>query len=258
MKPPGGDAFIVGCAGCAAGQIGQNGPGEITLSTGNRNFAGKQGQGLVFLASAQTAAASAVAGLVCTQAQLESGALPTPRPRPETKKSAPKPAASKSTEPKPMKVKGRVWVVKHDNIDTDMIFHNRHLAITDLKEMGQHTFGNLDGWKDFAKKAGPGDLVVTGKNFGCGSSRQQAVDCFKSLGVAAVIAESFGAIYERNAINNAFAILRADLSKIDLKDGEELEVDFATGQIKRADGSCVAGKPFSDVQTEIYQRGGLL
>jgi aconitase A len=203
-----------GCAGCAAGQIGQNGPGEITLSTGNRNFEGKQGQGMVFLASAQTAAASAVAGLVCTAEQMMNNALPTLRPRPGAKRAAARPAAPRSSEPKPMKVKGRVWVVRKDNVDTDMIFHNKHLAITDLKEMGQHTFGNLEGWKDFAKKAQPGDIVVTGKNFGCGSSRQQAVDCFKSLGVSLVIAESFGAIYERNAVNNAMPILNADLSKV--------------------------------------------
>jgi 3-isopropylmalate/(R)-2-methylmalate dehydratase large subunit len=66
--------------------------------------------------------------------------------------------------------------------------------------MGQYTFDNLAGWEDFATKVQPGDIVVTGRNFGCGSSRQQAVDCFLALGVSAVVAESFGAIYERNAI----------------------------------------------------------
>ncbi|MBI5543228.1 MAG: 3-isopropylmalate dehydratase large subunit [Deltaproteobacteria bacterium] len=246
-----------GCAGCAAGQIGQNGPGEVTLSTGNRNFEGKQGQGKVYLASAETAAASAVAGMICTAEMLRAGMLPTLRPRAGGKKDT-APVAKKVAEPRPTKVKGRVWVVRKDNVDTDMIFHNKHLAITDLKEMGQHTFGNLDGWKDFAKKAQPGDIVVTGKNFGCGSSRQQAVDCFKSLGVSLVIAESFGAIYERNAINNAVPILNADLLQTNLKDGEEIEVDFATGEIRRADGSVVKGKPFSQVQSDIYQRGGLL
>jgi len=247
-----------GCAGCAAGQIGQNGPGEITLSTGNRNFEGKQGQGMVFLASAQTAAASAVAGLVCTAEQMMNNALPTRRPRPGAKRAAARPAAPRSSEPKPMKVKGRVWVVRKDNVDTDMIFHNKHLAITDLKEMGQHTFGNLEGWKDFAKKAQPGDIVVTGKNFGCGSSRQQAVDCFKSLGVSLVIAESFGAIYERNAINGAMAVMTAELAKTGIKDGDEIEVDFTTGEIRHADGSLLKARPFSQVQLEIYQRGGLL
>ena len=94
-----------------------------------------------------------------------------------------------------------------DNIDTDMIFHNRYLAITDIKEMGQYTFDNLKGFEDFSKKAETGDIVITGKNFGCGSSRQQAVDCFVSLGIQAIIAESFGVIYERNAINAAFPVI---------------------------------------------------
>ena len=112
---------------------------------------------------------------------------------------------------KPERFRGRVWVCRRDNIDTDMIFHNRYLTITDIAEMGQYTFDNLPGWEDFAAKAKPGDIVVTGKNFGAGSSRQQAVDCFESLGISTVIAESFGAIYERNAINAGFPIVVADL-----------------------------------------------
>jgi 3-isopropylmalate dehydratase small subunit len=154
--------------------------------------------------------------------------------------------------------------VQKDNIDTDMIFHNRYLTITDIKAMGPYTFDNLKGWEDFAKKARPGDIVVTGKNFGCGSSRQQAVDCFQSLGLAAIVAESFGAIYERNAINAGLAIMRAPLAGTDIKDGEEVEVDFRTGVIRRTHRSEtgatgeVCGRPFSDAQLAIYQRGGLL
>ncbi len=139
-----------------------------------------------------------------------------------------------------------------------MIYHNRHLTVTDLDEMGQFAFGNLPGWHDFAKKVRPGDIIVTGKNFGCGSSRQQAVDCFQSLRVAAIVAESFGAIYERNAINAGLAIMCAKLAQTDLKDGEEIEVDFRTGRIRRADGSTITGQPLSEAQLAIYQRGGLL
>ena len=106
-----------------------------------------------------------------------------------------------------MVVSGRAWIIPRDNIDADMIFHNRYLSITDIGEMGQYTFDNLDGYKDFAKKAQAGDIVVTGKNFGAGSSRAQAVDCFRSLGIQAIIAESFGSIYERNAINSALPVL---------------------------------------------------
>ena len=73
--------------------------------------------------------------------------------------------------------------------------------------MGQYIFDNLAGYEDFAKRVKPGDIVITGKNFGAGSSRQQAVDGFAILGVQAILAESFGAIYERNAINAAFPIL---------------------------------------------------
>ncbi len=256
-----------GCGGCAAGQIGQNGPGEVTVSTGNRNFAGKQGKGEVYLASPETAAACAIAGQITTM-----DAIPA---QPAIfKASTPAAAAPKGAEHcsravaqgKPTKVKGRVWVIAKDNIDTDMIFHNRYLTITDLKAMGQYTFDNLKGWEDFAKRAKPGDIVVTGKNFGCGSSRQQAVDCFLSLGIAAVVAESFGAIYERNAINAGLAILRAPAAGA-LKDGEEVEVDFTTGAIHRRDAGAtgaagatseIRGTPFSDAQLKIYQRGGLL
>jgi 3-isopropylmalate/(R)-2-methylmalate dehydratase small subunit len=114
---------------------------------------------------------------------------------------------------KPTKITGRIWVLitpsgkLYDDIDTDMIFHNRYLAITDLDKMGQYSLDNLKGWEDFAKKAQPGDILLAGKNFGAGSSRQQAVDCFRALGVGAIVAESYGAIYKRNAINSGFPIV---------------------------------------------------
>jgi 3-isopropylmalate dehydratase small subunit len=124
--------------------------------------------------------------------------------------------------------------------------------------MGQYAFGNLPGWEGFSQKAKPGDIVVVGKNFGAGSSRQQAVDCFKSLGTALIVGESFGAIYERNAINGGFPIMSADLVSTNLKDGEEIEVDLTSGQIKMPSGETVSGQAFSDVQMEIYAKGGLL
>lgn len=245
-----------GCAGCAAGQIGQNGPGEVTISTGNRNFAGKQGKGEVYLASPAVTAASAVAGAIT---------LPDSIPDQPALFStgAAGGSAAKKVKPSgavkaPTAFKGRVWVIREDNIDTDMIFHNRHLAITDLAEMGQYAFGNLSGREDFSQQAQPGDIVVVGKNFGAGSSRQQAVDCFTSLGTALIVAESFGAIYQRNAINAGFPIMVADLISTDLKDGQVIEIDLTTGKVKMPDGSEVSGQPFSDVQMNIYKKGGLL
>lgn len=244
-----------GCAGCAAGQIGQNGPGEITVSTGNRNFAGKQGKGEVYLASPAVVAASAVAGVIALPEAIPVSPVAFKKGKSAAAAtSAQKAAAQKD---KPSHFKGRVWVIRKDNIDTDMIYHNRYLTITDIKEMGQYTFDNLGGYEDFAKKAKPEDIVVVGKNFGAGSSRQQAVDCFESLGVSCVIGESFGAIYERNAINKGFPIITADLVSTDLESGQNIEVDLNTGKIKLPSGKTVQGT-FSPVQMEIYKKGGLL
>lgn len=102
---------------------------------------------------------------------------------------------------------GKIWVLLDregkliENIDTDQIYHNAFLHITDISKMGQYALGNLEGWKDFPQKANPGDIIIAGRNFGAGSSRQQAVDCFVSLNIGLIIAPSFGAIYFRNAVN---------------------------------------------------------
>ncbi len=248
-----------GCAGCAEGQIGQNGPGEVTVSTGNRNFAGKQGKGSVYLASPATAAASAVAGVIVTAADIPSKAVLFTSGPPQVVPDLPASAKAADAGAKPTVVRGRIWVIDKDNIDTDMIFHNRYLAVTDVALMGRHTFDNLAGWEDFAAKSSPGDIVVTGSNFGAGSSRQQAVDCFKSLRVGAIIARSFGAIYERNAVNAGLPILTGDLLSSGLRSGEEITVDLATGAVTRhATGEVFRVASFSEIQTAIYRRGGLL
>jgi homoaconitate hydratase family protein/3-isopropylmalate dehydratase small subunit len=246
-----------GCAGCAAGQVGQNGMGEVTVSTGNRNFPGKQGKGSVYLASPEVVAASAIAGFITTPDQIPVKPLLFEKKTAQTPKSSIK---NVETGEKSSIIEGRIWLVTKDNIDTDMIFHNRYLAITDIKEMGQYTFDNLKGFEDFPKKTQPGDIIVTGKNFGCGSSRQQAVDCFSSLGIQLIIAESFGAIYERNAINAAFPVLICkNLPETDLKNGDHIRVDLITGNIENLRSNVkFNAEPFSDVQYEVYQKGGLL
>ncbi|HRW63106.1 MAG TPA: aconitase/3-isopropylmalate dehydratase large subunit family protein, partial [Bacteroidales bacterium] len=134
-----------GCAGCAAGQVGQNGQGEITISTGNRNFPGKQGKGEVYLASPEVVAASAVAGYITTPDDIpEEPMLFAPKAEKET---AGDKVTRKEVKDKPKVVEGRVWYIKEDNIDTDMIYHNRYLAITNIDEMGQYAFDNLEGFK---------------------------------------------------------------------------------------------------------------
>jgi len=169
---------------------------------------------------------------------------------------------------KPSILTGRALIIRDDrgraidDIDTDMIFHNSHLHITDIGEMGPLAFGNLPGWKDFPRKVQAGDILVVGKNFGAGSSRQQAVDCFRSLGVAAVVGESFGAIYKRNAVNSGWPLLVCDeiLSETGLVEmGHELEVNLEQAGIR----NLTTGKalppcrPFSGVQMDIYQAGSL-
>lgn len=191
---------------------------------------------------------------------------------------------------KPTKLKGRLWVLTdpdgnlYDDIDTDMIFHNRYLHITDVAQMGQYALDNLAGWEDFAQRAQPGDIILAGKNFGAGSSRQQAVDCFRALGIGAIIAESYGAIYKRNAINSGLPIVSLpDLTALavstadEFKTGDseagaaaearaataEVEVDFKTGQVVLNDSrsrfhkKTFHGQPFSQVQMDIYQAGNL-
>ena len=161
--------------------------------------------------------------------------------------------------PKSTQFKSRIWLVDKDNIDTDMIFHNKHLHITQLEEMAPFTFGNLEGWEDFPKKAQEGDLLIVGGNFGAGSSRQQAVDCFTALGIPLIVGESFGAIYKRNAINAGMALLEAPGIKTSgLASGDEIEVNLETGEIKcDAKGITLEAKPFSQVQMDIYQARGL-
>ncbi len=246
-----------GCAGCAAGQIGQNGPGEITVSTGNRNFAGKQGQGKVYLASPATAAASAVAGHITSAAYLPDSPTIFFSHKKDKKEAV---LQKKVKEIRPEVISGKVWIIDQDNIDTDMIYHNQHLSITKIEEMGQFTFGNLKGWEDYAQKSEPGDILLVGKNFGAGSSRQQAVDCFKSLKNAAILAKSFGAIYERNAINAAFPVLvYENLDVLKLKERDKIEIDLRKGRVTNLENGLETEiEPFSEVQMKIYEKGGLL
>ncbi|MCX6243272.1 MAG: aconitase/3-isopropylmalate dehydratase large subunit family protein [Bacteroidetes bacterium] len=259
FKDAGAMVSNAGCAGCAAGQVGQNGPGEVTISTGNRNFEGKQGKGMVYLASPAIVAASAVAGCITTPDQIPAEPAlfdVTSHTSQVIRKE------EKARVEKPTVVEGSVWIIPKDDIDTDMIFHNRYLTITDIKEMGQYTFDNLKGFEDFAKKAKPGDIVITSKNFGAGSSRQQAVDCFLSLGISCILAESYGAIYERNAINAAMPILTyapEELAKVELKNGDRIRVNFETGELDNLDnqkGTTI--NKFYEAQLAIYRNGGLL
>lgn len=163
-------------------------------------------------------------------------------------------------------ISGRAWVLTDssgaliDNIDTDMIFHNRYLHITDVSQMGQYALDNLAGWEDFAGKSQPGDIVVAGANFGCGSSRQGAVDCFRALGIAALVAVSFGAIYFRNAVNTGFPVLSCpglDARQLSTGDTVSIDTSSAAWRNESRNADLPPLTPVSNVQREIMAAGGL-
>ncbi|MFC1628346.1 aconitase/3-isopropylmalate dehydratase large subunit family protein [Gemmatimonadota bacterium] len=250
-----------GCAGCAAGQVGQTGTGEATVSTGNRNFPGKQGLGSVYLASPAVAATSAVTGMLTLPGHLDREISRRPQ-EVITSQSDRAPgaaaAADQITGGPSMIIEGRVWLLDIDSVDTDMIYHNRHLAVTDIAGMGAFALGNIPGWEMFPEQVEPGDILITGENFGAGSSRQQAVDCFRALGISAIIGASFGSIYERNAVNAGMPLLTADLRE-QVRTGERIRIDMETGVVDILErGERIDITPLSPVQSRIYRRGGLL
>lgn len=116
-----------------------------------------------------------------------------------------------------------------DNVDTDVIIPARYLNSFDAKELASHAMVDID--PTFASKVQVGDIIVAGKNFGCGSSREHAPLCLKTAGVKCIIAQSFARIFYRNAINIGFAILECDEASKDIQANDEVEVDFATGII---------------------------
>jgi 3-isopropylmalate/(R)-2-methylmalate dehydratase large subunit len=240
--------------------IKQSGYGVVTISTGTKNYPGMVGHGDLYLASPAIVAASALAGFITTPDRIPD--------KPESLFSFPAKEASTSPEQiatenlvatKPTILKGKVWNIPFDNIDTDMIYHKRYEEMVDTEKLANHTFSQLSGYEDFASKVIAGDIVVTGLNFGLGSSRQQAVDCFKILGIQAIVAKSFAVVYERNAINAGLPIIVCSrIDELNLQTGDILMIDLNTGEIKNERNAiAVFGDKFSNIQMEIYQRGGL-
>ncbi|MDR1650710.1 MAG: 3-isopropylmalate dehydratase small subunit [Synergistaceae bacterium] len=160
-------------------------------------------------------------------------------------------------------LKGRAWVFS-DDVDTDLIYHNKYLAETDPKKMPQYSFEYYPGKERFAAEVRPGDFVVAGKNFGCGSSREHAVYCLKEAGVPVILAETCSRIYYRNAINNGYPVLFVKglseaIKSGKIKDGDELEVDMSSGDIKDgASGFSFHGDAVSDLERDIMAAGGLI
>jgi 3-isopropylmalate/(R)-2-methylmalate dehydratase small subunit len=152
-------------------------------------------------------------------------------------------------------IKGRVHKYS-DNVNTDEIIPARYLNTADPAELARHCMEDID--KDFAKRVAQGDIIVAGRNFGCGSSREHAPISIKAAGVSCVIAESFARIFFRNAINIGLPIVEIkDTSKI--KNGDVLEIVLAHGKIKDVtNGQSYSSAPFPDFLLKIINSGGLM
>ncbi|OPZ92647.1 MAG: 2,3-dimethylmalate dehydratase small subunit [candidate division TA06 bacterium ADurb.Bin417] len=153
-----------------------------------------------------------------------------------------------------MVLKGRARVVGND-VNTDYIISGRYKFKTlDRKELASHLLEDLD--PDFVKKIQPGDFIVAGNNFGCGSSREQAPLAIKYADIGAVLARDFARIFFRNAINVGLPLVECDTSGV--KDGDELEVDFTAGTVKNLTrGTTENFKPLPRIMLNILAEGGL-
>ena len=155
-----------------------------------------------------------------------------------------------------MQAKGKVFKYG-DNVDTDVIIPARYLAIADPKELAEHCMEDID--QDFVRKVHPGDIMVANKNFGCGSSREHAPLVIKVSGISCVIAETFARIFYRNAINIGLPIIECPEAARDIKDSDEVEVDFDSGTIRNlTTGKQYQGQAFPEFMQRIIKAEGLI
>ena len=144
-----------------------------------------------------------------------------------------------------------------DNVDTDVIIPARYLNTIDKKELASHCMEDID--KNFINKVEPGDIMVAGANFGCGSSREHAPIAIKESGISLVIAKSFARIFYRNSINIGLAILECDEAYDNIGEGDKVEADLDRGIIyNRTTGESFKTKPFPEFIQKIITAGGLV
>ena len=155
-----------------------------------------------------------------------------------------------------MKAKGKA--IKYgNNVDTDVIIPARYLNTSDPKELAAHCMEDID--KDFQAKVSPGDIMVGGRNFGCGSSREHAPIAIRESGISCVIAATFARIFYRNALNIGLAIIECPEASEKISEGDALEVNFDTGVITNVTkGETYQGAPFPPFIQNIIASGGLM
>ncbi|MCI0469005.1 MAG: 3-isopropylmalate dehydratase small subunit [Nitrospirae bacterium] len=155
-----------------------------------------------------------------------------------------------------MKLNGKVWKFG-DDVDTDAIIPARHLTTSDPKELARHVMEDAD--KDFPLKIASGDILVAGKNFGCGSSREHAPIAIKAAGIQAVIAKSFARIFYRNAFNIGLPIFESADASDGIREGDIVEIDADKGVIKNiSKNEIYTSKPIPSFMQELISAGGLI
>jgi 3-isopropylmalate/(R)-2-methylmalate dehydratase small subunit len=155
-----------------------------------------------------------------------------------------------------MKFKGRVWKFE-DHIDTDMIIPARFLNVSDKDKLAKNCFA--DSRPDFAREVRPGDIILAGINFGCGSSREHAPLAIKAAGIRSVIAKSFARIFYRNAFNIGLPIVESNEAPDVLAEGDRVLVDLVSGEVMDpGSGRCFSSKPIPDFMREMIEAGGLV
>jgi len=151
----------------------------------------------------------------------------------------------------------KAHVYKRDHINTDEIIPARYLNTDDVDELAKHCMEDLDA--DFVAKCSPGDVIVAGDDFGCGSSREHAVWAIQGAEVGAVIAQNFARIFYRNAINCGFYVIEVPDAPAKINDGDQIEIDYKNGLIKNeTTGKDIRFKALPDFALEIICDGGLL
>ena len=155
-----------------------------------------------------------------------------------------------------MNAKGKV--IKYgNNVDTDVIIPARYLTTSDPAELASHCMEDLD--EKFISKVRKGDVIVAGRNFGCGSSREHAPIAIKASGISCVIAETFARIFYRNSINIGLPIIECAEAAEDIKEGDEVEIDFDKGFITNlTSGKTYQGQPFPEFMQKIISADGLI
>ncbi len=143
-----------------------------------------------------------------------------------------------------------------DNVDTDVIIPARYLNTSDARELAAHCMEDIDA--AFAARVKPGDVIVAGRNFGCGSSREHAPLAIKSSGIACVVAASFARIFYRNALNIALPILECPEAAAAIAAGDRVSIDFTTGKItNETTGRTFSAEPFPPFMRDLIAAGGL-